>query len=234
MSGNEPQNQALLTESQRVLDKQVEIVQNQQRQASKILRVLLTVTGLILTSISIVASLVTTDGLDVPGIGNLLSVIGGITLESAVTNIVIIYIISIFVISLGIMAISAFRVLSPEISGAGVSLIESILDVPVLGNFMKYYFKIVPISNSVYSSLIKREKITLRPGLDGEEVGDLIDDESAIAESIKYNSGCMEKNEEIIKQNRDLLSGVYSTAIVFTTGLVLVVMSLLFSLVSVS
>lgn len=220
-SGNDP----LLSETRSVLNQQVRIIQNQQQQATKIIRVVLTIAGLILTASSILLTLLTNNTIHMDWLPNLMGVVTGITIRSFATGLIVFYIFTIFAGAFVVIFISAFQVLSPETKGSGISMLENLANVPLIGKFMVFYVRLLPFSATAFEeAVLGKEAISLRPGIDGDKSLELCDeDESHVLEQIQeYNSGCIQKNEQIINQNRKFLSSIYSTAVVLSVVIFLV------------
>lgn len=212
-------NESLLNESQRVLEQQVKIIQNQQSQATKIIRVALTIAGLLLTATSIVATLLSSNGSSDSIISDIGSMIPELSFSSAAVSILLFYSVTILLGGFATIFISAFEVLSPEARSSRMTFLPKMLDLPFLGNFIKIYFKVLPVSSTLIDSIQSQDSVSLRPGIDGEKTRDLLketSEEEKMNQMVEYNAGCIEKNERLIRRNRRLLSTIYSTAILIS------------------
>lgn len=216
----------LLSESRKVLDNQIQIVEHQQTQATKIIRVLLTITGLFLTAASITLTLFSS-GLIGSNL-NIVTLIQSLTATSAIYGIIGVFLLTLFSGVFVLMFIFAFNVMSPKASGSGaVSLVNSLLETRVIGTFFEIYVRPIefyydfffPGELSIKDVLSQQqEDITLRPGIDGKEAKSLAKSEgNVLPQILNYNAGCIEKNEDIIARNRRQLSAIYTTAVLSTT-----------------
>jgi len=197
MSSSNDDNHPLLLESRNVLNQQTKIIRNQQQQATKIIRVALTIAGLLLTATSITVTVVTGNTISGSNDLTLQSYIGDFSATSAATGVFSFYIFTIFVGAFVIVFVSAFNVLSPESSSRGISVMESIFNLPFIGNFMEIYVKILPFSTEPFESIIRDDPVSLRPGMDGDKLkelsGDALNYSNTLDEIVKYNSGCIQK-----------------------------------------
>ncbi|MFB6225070.1 MAG: hypothetical protein ABEI13_01285 [Candidatus Paceibacteria bacterium] len=220
MSSSDRSNNDLLIESRNVLNQQGQIIRNQQQQATKIIRVTLTIAGLLLTATSVAVSLITNGISDQINV-SLDTVLDMLSVKSVIGAIMITYICAILLAIFALIFIFSFKVLSPNSSSSGLSIVKNFLEFPLIGQFTRYYITILPFNNDNFDEVLKQDEISFRPGIDGDKTSELADEENSdqsqkIAE---YNSGCIKKNEEIIEQNRKFLSSVYSTAVIFTIGI---------------
>jgi len=191
----------LLQETQRVLNDQVNIVQEQQKQANRVIRVSLTALGLVLTALSIFISS--------PLLSNnsAFVVISPESIEFKLIIVVSIFVFLILVLILYTVFLNAIIVLSPE-SGTGVLAAEYILVLfDTIGK--------IPFVDLSRENMMNEHQDTrsLRSGLDSEEVQDIVSsglDADEIRESIvSYNSGCIQGNEMLIETNREFLFSIY-------------------------
>lgn len=112
---------------------------------------------------------------------------------------------------------SALTVLSPD--SGGLSIL-SISEDSLFGRLLRFYRKhLIPAPLSdVISINENEEKKSLRPGVDSDELIQIMmvsDSEKEVQERIiSYNSGCIQGNEQLIKDNRKRLSEIYSLSVV--------------------
>jgi hypothetical protein len=198
----------LLQESRRVLGEQIKIVQEQQAQATRIIRVALTVGGLILTGISI---LISSPLLSNQSTSHSIELSTGALLTLSLISL---YVLLFFVIVFGKIFASALVVLSPE--SGGIAMFRNNRFASLLSIYRKY---LLPPPLSGFLALgVEEEGMSLRPGLDAEEINNIlenVDSEENIVESvISYNSGCIQGNEQLIEDNRRRLSEIYGIGII--------------------
>jgi hypothetical protein len=221
MSNDQNNDENVLGEMQRVLDQQVTLVQNQQNQAMKILRVSLTLAGLLLTLTSIAVTAFTSD--ITSNIFVFTDILSNISLTSAAFGFAVLYISVIIVGTFAVIFVSAFRVLSPVTgSDAGGSLsvqvLYPLLKSSVFLNTLKLYSRIFPVISLSVTELTGGDQISLRPGIDGDKSLEILDfdEDKQIEKILKYDAGCIDKNEELIEENRRLLSNVYTSSVILT------------------
>lgn len=221
MDKDKSSNKQVLGEIQRVLNQQSSIVQNQQNQATKILRVVLTLAGLLLTLTSIGVSVVSSNVGPDTGIAEYL--ISNLSITSTVLGVVGLYALVIVLGAFGVIFVSAFRVLSPVTGRSGntsisISILKPAINASLINSFLKIYDQILPFISISVIYQIDRERISLRPGIDGDKAKAILNtaDENRVEEILEYDSGCIEKNEELIEENRSLLSNIYTTSIILT------------------
>lgn len=198
----------LLEETQRVIGEQVQIVQEQQAQATRIIRVALTVGGLLLTGISIFLSSPLFPGEDMRGLLNFSPSIW------FVTSLIGTYFLMFSLILFGKVFASALVVLSPESGG-----IAMLRDNPVASILSVYRRHLLPPPLSRFLSVSSQnEGMSLRPGIDSEEIQNILQDsnskEEAVERIISYNSGCIQGNEQLIEDNRKRLSEIYGIGVI--------------------
>lgn len=201
---------ALLQETQRVLGEQVKIVQDQQSQATKIIRVALTIGGLLLTGLSIYFSsplFPGQEGSNIPELGTILILVLGVSGTYIITGTIIIFA-KIFATSL--------MVLSPETGG-----IDILVDNPIatILSFYRQHLLPQPFSDVLLVNKSEQEeKMSLRPGLDSEEIQNILAEEESeediVERAISYNSGCIQGNEQLIEDNRQKLSEIYGLSVI--------------------
>jgi hypothetical protein len=221
MSNDQNNDENVLGEMQRVLDQQVTLVQNQQNQAMKILRVSLTLAGLLLTLTSIAVTAFTSD--ITSNISVFTDILSNISLTSAAFGFAVLYTSVIIVGTFAVIFVSAFRVLSPVTgSDAGGSLsvqvLYPLLKSSVFLNTLKLYSRIFPVISLSVTELTGGDQISLRPGIDGDKSLEILDfdEDKQIEKILKYDAGCIDKNEELIEENRRLLSNVYTSSVILT------------------
>lgn len=114
---------------------------------------------------------------------------------------------------------SALTVLSPN--SGGLSIL-SISEDSLIGKILRFYRKRLlpsPLSDVITIGSIEERK-SLRPGVDSEELIQIMlssDSTKEIREQIiSYNSGCIQGNEQLIRDNRERLSEIYSLGVVAT------------------
>lgn len=204
----DPRHSPLLSETQRVLDRQVQIVQEQQSQATRIIRVALTIGGLLLTLVSILVSS--------PFFSQGFSLVSFELISLSTLGVLILgtYAALFLLLIFGNVFASALIVLSPE--SGGTSLLR---DNP-LRQIISYYrrtFLPAPLSN-ILSVKVARDGMTLRAGIDSDEVSRILEEansnEKARKEIVEYNQGCIRGNEELIEDNRRRLSQIYGIGVV--------------------
>ena len=221
VSEDESSNEQVLGEIQRVLNQQSSLVQNQQNQATKILRVVLTLAGLILTLTSIGVSVVSSN--TGPETGIVEYVISNLSITSTVLGVIGLYALIIVLGALVVIFVSAFRVLSPVTAGGentnmSFSVLRPAITLAQINSFLRIYDKLLPLISISAVNVSDRERISLRPGIDGDKAEEILDtpDETRVEEILEYDSGCIKKNEELIEENRSLLSNIYTTSIILT------------------
>lgn len=217
---NVSQSTSLLNETQRVLNQQVKIVQNQQSQATKILRVALTIAGLLLTTVSIAVTVILNAGSE----SNLLTGID-ITLSSAATGLLLLYLFVAISGAFTVIFVSAFRVLSPESVTLSVFTIRPPANTELFKHLLSVYDTIIPFISISFDDERPDESYSLRPGVDSDEVRTILDSNTRTDDIIEYNAGCIEGNKNLIDNNRQLLSNIYTTAIVITVAMILLFLS---------
>lgn len=198
-------NSSLLEETQRVLGEQINIVQEQQAQATRIIRVALTVGGLLLTGISIFVSSPL-----FPNQGNLSNIE---TSTLALMSLIGLYLFLFLLIIFGKIFASALVVLSPDSGGLSILINNPV--APLL-SFYRQYFLPQPFSDFLVVDE-EGDQMSLRPGVDSEEIQKILRKEEsgdAIVERIiSYNAGCIQGNEQLINDNRDRLSDIYGIGV---------------------
>jgi hypothetical protein len=197
----------LLSETERVLDNQIRVIQKQQDQATKVLRVLLAAFGLILTllSISFSADIVNFSILQ----GIYIDMTSEVSFPSDDLTIVFIFL----VVTVGIyfawvlarLLLSALLVLSPRA--------ERELIFKILYPFEKNNDTSGKLTTSTSDEKLNKDlsEITPRSGIDAQKASDIMmEDPSEYQTSIlEYHIGCIHGNEVIIKSNRQNLRDVY-------------------------
>lgn len=207
----------LISETQRVLEQQISIVQNQQSQSTKVIRVALTIGGLLLTLSSILLSVASSD---TPAY--LAEGFSEFSLSDAGVVILFGYLGVLMIIMIVFILLSALEVLEPHaetneqlIAVSTMSNAKIQIPKPIHDAFQFYRkFLLPPPFSNVLTHNISREQTTLRPGLDAEEIQNIQNNTDSFEEKfdriIEYNAGCIEKNEKLIKTNRQRLSKIYS------------------------
>lgn len=267
-----PGDKASLAEMQRVLDQQSKVIHNQRKQATKILRVILTFVGLLFTLVSILISIITSDLL--PSLSDLIGDLTIVAIPRAVISLIVLYALVLVAGAFLVIFVSSFEVLSPTTGNVSDTLVVDALkpdiDISKVNRIIDIYEKIVPFvqipivvrkyefnkylegkyklkgdkmedyevkmsdSNEASKSYDDdNERFSFRPGIDGEEARNLASssNKNKIHKILDYNSGCIEKNEELIEQNRTLLANIYATSIILSTSLTgIIVLSLGFML----
>ncbi|WP_152424826.1 hypothetical protein [Natronococcus jeotgali] len=189
----------LLQETQRVLEDQIQIIQEQQAQATRIIRVGLTTAGLILTLLSIAAS---SGFLSVPSLSEAIN-------EISSPIMLTIGFISLFMMLIVLRVFSpAMAVLSPE--AAESSIYQFITWRPI---FSREKTAVSELIGKEYSDVFG-DRISLRTGLDADKVLDMSGGDHSQDDIIEYHSGGIKGNEAIIEMNRRHLSQIYRSAAV--------------------
>jgi hypothetical protein len=208
-TSSEDDKDVLLQETQRVLNEQIKIVQEQQAQATRIIRVALTVGGLLLTGISILVSSPL-----FPASQNTLNLADFSTESVAIGAIIGLYILLFLLITFGKIFASALIVLSPE--SGGVAMLRN----NPLSTILRFYRrKLIPSPLSEFLALGgEKEGMTLRPGIDADEITNILadsaSDDKVVERIVSYNSGCIQGNEQLIEDNRERLSEIYGIGVI--------------------
>jgi len=190
----------LLKETQRVLEDQIQIVQEQQAQATRIIRVGLTSAGLILTLLSIGAS---SGFISVPSFNEVTTEISSVVIMSIgifLSLIMVLVVLRVFS--------PAMAVLSPE---AGESSAFKLITWYPVFNGKKTTIR--DLVGEEYSDIFG-DQISLRTGLDADKVRNMNTDGYTREDLIEYHAGCIKGNEAIIETNRRHLSQIYRSAAV--------------------
>ncbi|MFH5800439.1 hypothetical protein [Haladaptatus sp. CMAA 1911] len=202
----------LRTELDRVLGEQMQIIQEQQAQATKVIRVGLTTAGLALTLVSIAVS---SDIINLSNISNLMTVsvidIFGLRKEVPIGYIVIGEVSFFMFLFLIIrLFIPALAVLSPDT--ADTTILRTLMEIPFIGSSGTYVRNRI---DEEYNGIFE-DRVTLRTGLDSDKAKKLKSVEDIEGEIIDYHIGCVKGNEAIINTNREYLSRIYTSAALAT------------------
>ena len=200
----------------RVLDNQMEVIQNQQQQASQIIRVGLTTAGLLLTLISILIASDLTDEFV-----SELSIFDGEITPSIIFLISVLFVSIVFIAVLRIFA-PALAVLNP--SAERNTVYRFVMRQPNI--------ELNDTSDETDQKTFDEGPISLRTGIDSDKAKELFGNESNSdkREITTYHIGCIEGNEKIIESNRRHLTQIYRTSAIVAFSLTVSVFYLLFGI----
>lgn len=227
MTGQGDSDQTLLSETERVLDNQIDVIQEQQNQSTRVLRVLLTTFGLLLTLLSIAVS---SNIVDIPNPDNVIQVLRT-SPTSAIIFTFVIFAIGYTIVVLARVVQAALLVLSPSAEKTIFSdLFTSI--IPYDGSITLSQFTSPSEDDKLNKDL---SDISPRSGVDAQSARDISMERDGETQSsiLNYHIGCMYGNELIIKSNREHLRRIYR--IISVLGLVLGVLllySILFAFIN--
>jgi len=183
----------------RVLEDQMNVIQEQQAQATRVIRVSLTTAGLILTLLSISAS---SGILEMPDAD----------IVSQFSNTSIIFPIISTMITIIIMFV-VLRVLAPALAVLRPELASN--NIVQLAMFRLLSNNSQPSETEDIlegDTEIFDGEVALRTGIDADEATRIYRNGGTEADIIEYHIGCVRGNESIIEMNRRHLSSIYSSA----------------------
>lgn len=206
------QTNPLRGELERVLGEQMQIIQEQQAQATRIIRVGLTTAGLLLTLVSIAVS---SGILEIPDLSETLTVLAelniftGVMITSKGAIVIAIWLFLMLAATFTFLRIfkPALAVLSPD----------AIDKSKLASMFSTFYFthedrSARDIIGEEHAEIFD-QGVSLRTGVDSDKAEDLVNSENPEQEILEYHIGCVRGNEALIKANRRHLSEIYrSTA----------------------
>jgi len=196
------QDSTLLIETKRVLDNQMQMIQEQQNQATRVIRVLFTAIGLLLTLISIAVS---ADVININSTQNIIQTQWSFDREQLL--VVALVFSAPFAFTLARIFHAALLVLSPN---AEKNLISRILTFPIPGDES---ITLENIAEGGSDDKLNKplSEITPRTGIDSQEARDIsmLESPNHEREILDYHIGCIYGNELIIKSNRSNLIRIY-------------------------
>lgn len=198
----EDQDSLLTTETERVLEDQIQIIQEQQAQATRVIRVGLTTAGLLLTLLFIAAS---SGFVNVPSVDKLESIMNStivLLVGGALLFFILVIMIRIFY--------PALAVLSPD--AAESSLYGFFTWHPSIDREDQIAKQAV---DDEYLDIFEG-RVSLRTGLDADKARELYGQDDIKDEILDYRIGCIRGNEAIIKTNRKHLSQIYTSVAIAT------------------
>ena len=216
---------ALEKEVERVLGNQMDIIQNQQKQASQIIRVGLTTAGLLLTLISIVFS----SGFVDPSFFELTS---GSQLSNKFVLLAMV-VISMLLVFLAVINIfgPAFAVLNPQ--AADSHLYKFLLySTYSIDEEQPSEDETMPEVEKGNKLEVSTEYTDLRTGIDSDKAMKLLEQDDINQDILEYNIGCIRGNEKIIYSNREHLVTIYRSSSLLAIILTMLVFNVLLSIFS--